>query len=69
MQNNHPKSVENYTNAFLGVTALILFMALWVVGTLGGFLWIALTTATIDLGIKRLANRRARSRDNPSRPF
>ncbi len=50
----HPGRVENYTNAFLGSVAVILFMAFWVIAAVFGFIWVAITTAIIDIGIKQL---------------
>ncbi len=51
--NRYPRRVENYTNAFLGCVAVILFMGFWVIGALFGFLWVILSAMVIDLCIRR----------------
>lgn len=51
-QRNHPGQVEDYTNAFLGVCGVILFMGLWTIGALFGFLWVLIWAAVIDTGLK-----------------
>ncbi len=49
----HPGRVEDYTDAFLGTVAVILFMGFWVMSAVFGFIWVILTTALIDIVIKR----------------
>ena len=55
----HPQPVEDYTQAFLGVSGLLLFMGLWVVAAISGFVWVVLWTAAIDLLLQLV--RRGRS--------
>lgn len=57
-RNRHPDRVEDYTNAFLGTFAVILFMGFWVIASLFGFFWVVATTAMLDLGIKRIMRSR-----------
>lgn len=47
-----PQPVENYTNAFLASVGVILFMGFWVLATVAGFFWVAVTAALIDWGVK-----------------
>ncbi len=54
----HPGRVEDYTDAFLGTVAVILFMGFWIIAATFGFIWVIITTAIIDLGIKRITGQR-----------
>lgn len=45
--------VENYTNAFLAVSGLILFMAFWTLAATKGLIWVLIMAAVID-GLIRL---------------
>ena len=49
-----PGEVPNYTNAFLGMALLILFMGFWVIAALWGYLWVGLTALALDRGIGRI---------------
>lgn len=49
----YPGRVENYTNAFLSISGLILFMAFWTLAATKGIVWVMLTAAMID-GLIRL---------------
>jgi hypothetical protein len=54
---HYPLRVENYTNAFLVTSGLILFMAFFTLAATNGFVWVMLSAALIDLGLK-LSGRR-----------
>lgn len=54
-----PKRVQNYTNAFLGMMALILFMAFWVMAALWGFLSVLLGAAAINALIRLIGRDRS----------
>ncbi|MEY1556442.1 hypothetical protein AB3Y40_12490 [Yoonia sp. R2331] len=56
--NKHPGRVEDYTNAFLGTLWVILFMGLWVIAAIFGFLWAVITSALIDLGLRHITRSR-----------
>ncbi|RYG89683.1 hypothetical protein EU803_16140 [Loktanella sp. IMCC34160] len=43
-----PRPVENYTNAFLTMCWVILFMGLWVIHAVAGAIWVAITAAAVD---------------------
>lgn len=59
MQNQkHPGRVEDYTNAFLGVCGVILFMGFWTIASLFGFFWVLISGAVIDTGLKLLTRQR-----------
>ncbi len=51
--------VENYTNAFLAVSGLILFMAFFTLAATKGFVWVVLTAAGLDGLIRLRASRLA----------
>jgi len=55
----YPNRVENYTNAFLFTTGVILFMAFFTLASTKGFVWVLLTAALIDGSIRFTASRRA----------
>ncbi len=59
MRTTH-KSVENYTNAFLITTGLVLFMAFFTLAATKGFVWVLLSAALID-GLIRLRAARLRA--------
>ncbi|RYH02241.1 hypothetical protein EU805_10340 [Salipiger sp. IMCC34102] len=50
--------VEDYTDAFLATLGLILFMALWCIGALFGFLWVIATALAFDRIRLLIARRR-----------
>ena len=54
-----PKQVPNFTNAFLGMMGLILFMAFWVMAALWGFLTVVLGAAAINALIRRIGRNRS----------
>jgi hypothetical protein len=59
MRNSY-KSVENYTDAFLIIVGLMLFMAFFTLAATKGFVWVLLSAALIDGLIRlRLARRSA----------
>jgi len=58
LQNNHPQSVENYTDAFLGSVWLLLFMVFFVMTAFAGIFWALLTALSLNLGITYLVRRR-----------
>lgn len=45
-------SVQNYTNAFLITSGGILFMAFFTLAATKGIVWVMLSAALIDAGIK-----------------
>lgn len=49
---HHPEPVEDYTNAFLTTFGVIVFMALWVIAAIAGFLWVAITATALDRGFR-----------------
>lgn len=49
----YPSRVENYTNAFLGMAGLILFMAFWTLAATKGIVWVMVLAALMD-GLIRL---------------
>ncbi len=55
----YPKRVENYTNAFLVTSGVILFMAFFTLAATKGFAWVLLSAALIDIGIRFTAARNA----------
>lgn len=58
----YPQRVENYTNAFLVTTGIILFMAFFTLAATVGIIWVMLTAALIDSGVRiREARLRARA--------
>lgn len=48
----YPTTVENYTNPFLVVSALILFMGFFTLAATKGFIWVLLTAACLDAVIR-----------------
>lgn len=58
MQNNHPKAVENYTDAFLCTLGLLIFMIFFIMTVFVGFFWVLLTALTLNLCITYLSRRR-----------
>ena len=54
MRDDHPKEVEDYTDAFLATAGGILVVAFWVIAALAGYLWVALTATALNWGINRL---------------
>lgn len=58
----YPDRVENYTNAFLVSSAVILFMAFFTIAATAGTIWMLLTAALIDSALRfREARIRARA--------
>ena len=49
---HYPGRVKNYTNAFLVTLALITFMAFFTMAATVGIVWVLLTAALIDSGIR-----------------
>ena len=49
----YPGRVENYTNAFLSMSGLFLFMAFWTLAATKGIVWVMITAAMMD-GLIRL---------------
>ncbi len=58
---HYPRRVENYTNAFLITSGLILFMAFFTLAAIKGMVWVLLSAALFD-GVLRLRASRLRSR-------
>jgi hypothetical protein len=56
-----PNRVENYTNTFLAMAGLILFMALFTLAATMGFVWVLLSAAGINASLRFAATRAARS--------
>ena len=50
----HAQAAPNYTNAFLVVTGVKMFMALWVILAAWGLSWVLLIALGIDTAIKLL---------------
>jgi hypothetical protein len=55
---NHPKAVENYTAPFLVTAALLIFMLLWTLAALGGFILAGAFAVTFNTVIAILRRRR-----------
>ncbi len=53
----HPRAVENFTTAFLAMSGLLLFVALWTLAALAGFLWVGIAAVVLDRAIGRLPRR------------
>lgn len=49
---NYPDRVENYTNAFLVTAAGILFMVFWTIASTVGFIWVVISGALLDRGLR-----------------
>ncbi|MFQ6549522.1 hypothetical protein AADZ90_016335 [Aestuariibius sp. 2305UL40-4] len=60
MQHHHPGEAPDYTNAFLAMMGLIVFMSLFVVAALFGFLWVIFSAVGFDRGAHFAARRVAR---------
>ncbi len=58
MRKQHPKRVENYTDAFLAVAGLILFMSFWVLATWAGTFWVAAAALGLNQSINWLGQGR-----------
>ncbi len=58
---HYPRRVENYTNAFLGMSLLILFMGFFTIAAMVGLVWVLLTAAFLD-GLLRLRTAQLRAR-------
>ena len=54
---HYPSRVENYTNAFLVTSGVILFMAFFTLAATKGFVWVFLFAALIDGGLRFAAAR------------
>lgn len=52
-----PRPVENYTGPFLATLGLILFMAFFTIAAVAGFIWVVLTGALIERGIRLIGAR------------
>lgn len=50
--------VENYTDAFLTTFGVFLFMALWTIAALMGFLWVMITAYGLDRLFRWIGHRR-----------
>ncbi|MEM6896241.1 MAG: hypothetical protein AAF576_02620 [Pseudomonadota bacterium] len=48
-ENFTPGEAPNYTNAFLVTMAALVFMALWVIAGLFGFVWVILTASAAEI--------------------
>jgi len=48
----YPSTVENYTNPFLVVSALILFMGFFTIAAIKGFIWVVLSATILDAVIR-----------------
>lgn len=57
----YPERVENYTTAFLVTSALILFMAFLTLAATKGLVWVLLTAAMMETGL-RLREAKLRNR-------
>ena len=53
----YPCRVENYTNAFLVTSGVILFVAFLTLAATKGFVWVLLSAAVIDGGLRFTAAR------------
>ncbi|KIT14512.1 hypothetical protein [Jannaschia aquimarina] len=60
MHRHQPDPAPDYTNAFLGISYLILVMALWVIWGIWGYVAALATCWLVHTGIGRLAVIRAR---------
>jgi len=49
---HYSSRVENYTNAFLVTSGLILFMAFFTLAATKGFVWVILSAACLDVVIR-----------------
>ncbi len=58
MQRPPPKQVENYTDAFLVTAGGLLFMSLWLLAAVAGFLWVMVATVGLNHMVTVLGRRR-----------
>lgn len=49
-----PKRVENYTNSFLIMTGVILFMGFFTLAAVAGFAWVLTCAALIEIGFRTI---------------
>lgn len=54
---HYPEPVEDYTDAFLTTAGGILFMSLWILAALAGYLWVAVVVYGLNKGISLLSRR------------
>lgn len=50
--------VENYTDAFLATLGVLLFMGLWTIGAMLGFLWVMITAYAMDHLLRWIGRRK-----------
>ncbi|MEM9351171.1 MAG: hypothetical protein AAGA47_12995 [Pseudomonadota bacterium] len=51
-ENFTPKEAPNYTGAFLASFGVLLFMALWVIAGLFGFIWVILSAVIAEVAYR-----------------
>ena len=56
----YPKRVENYTMPFLVMAGVTLFMAFFTIAATAGFLWVVMSAALIDIGLRGAERVRSR---------
>ncbi len=57
-----PRAVENYTLPFLWVCGGIVFMGLWTIASVAGFLWVVIAAILLDRVIAGVGHLRHRPR-------
>ncbi len=55
----HPGEVEDFTNAFLVSFGVIVFIALWAVSVILGFIWALMSAYGTDKALSRWSRRRS----------
>ena len=55
---NHPGRVEDFTNAFLVCFGVLLFIMLWTVSIVLGFIWALTSAYGCDKVVSRIGKRR-----------
>lgn len=53
-----PKPVEDYTNAFLVSFGVVLFMVLWLIAAVAGFVWVLVTGYAVNRVIRFIETRK-----------
>ncbi|HKL69183.1 hypothetical protein [Salibaculum sp.] len=55
---HYPRRVENYTTPFLWMVGVILFVSLWTIASVAGFLWVVISATGLELVLRALGARR-----------
>lgn len=54
----YPNRVENYKTPLLWMVGGLMFMSFWTIASVAGVLWVMLSAAGIELGLRMLGARR-----------